>query len=163
MADTLWTIERNGIALPFETVEKDKGKNKGATYPAFVPRTEEDWVNLFGFLGQDWIRASVLAKVRTFCANLAGEFTDENTGLFDEEGFKKGVAELSARGETIKEIVARLVDFQARMEEAADKQDMELFVRCANEYKMLAEAYRKKKRTKEDEADVAAAAAAGVA
>lgn len=119
----LWDIERTvgdkTVSLPYSLHVTTKGKSKGKQFPYFDPDTPEKLQVVREFVGQDWEDQKFIAAWRTFNLNLLNANTDKD-GNFDETGFKKNVAELSARGETLKELYARLAGFEEQMNKMAD-------------------------------------------
>ena len=163
-SDPIYNIERNGVSIPFYPVPrkrdaKDKDGNlvgaKGELYPSVLPKTDEDWNQLFIWLGP-WLRPKLQGILNQYFLNLWTECTNED-GVTDSELFQKQVAEMSARGEKIGDIVNRIVQLRFAITEAIEADDYELVKQLTAEFKMLGDAYARKKKTKQDEEEAKAA------
>jgi len=87
---------------------KKKGKDATDRY-GLVPEDAKDMdskMNVLAWMGLEQQFIAAYAKLRGYAINWTKSATDDKTGEFNEVEFQKYAAEFSARGETIKSLLA---------------------------------------------------------
>lgn len=146
------TIERNGVNLAFGQEKFRRGEKKKAGLTYLAPPAEVTLDTYINFLGQEVAKEVIERQFKLWCQHWTNEAMDEATGTLDLTEFEKFVKTLSARGETIKSLLARrdeLFDQMAELDPTVPE-DAVKFAKFASDAKKVKEALAEK-RSKDDE------------
>ncbi len=162
--------DKEPVLLAFDEVPISRGKDKetgeskrGQTYLAPL---NESLNNIVSTWGEEKIMdVFVRPRMKLLFQNLMNEATDDETGEFDEAEFIKLVGELSARGETIQELLARQFELADEMSQfdVANPEHIPILLRIARQIKATSDGIRQKKRKTKADKEAEASASAAVA
>jgi hypothetical protein len=142
------------VSLEFFGKEIKRGENKGTEYPC--PKVSKDNVEQVAkWIGQDNLVGIFTAFLSKKAQGWASEATEDD-GTFKKETFIELASQLSARGETIKDLLGRRDELLSDLEDIdVDGDDPEAVVaamKIMKEIKGINGAIKSKRRkTKEDE------------
>lgn len=147
-----------GALLSFDELPIKRGESRGTVYYAPLSVSIDDLVKAYG--EENVMDAFIRPRMKLLFQNLVDEATDDD-GIFNEEEFLKLANELSARGESIKELFARQSELAEEMTQYdfSNPEHLPILQRIAKQMKSVRDGIKQKKRkTKEDQEAEAAQA-----
>lgn len=153
-APPVFTLERNGVEMPFQIIKITKGKNKGQEYISF---DTDDKSRLQGWLGDDFWKM-VIPKINNRLLGLNNEARDEKTNQLNLDELKDYLIKFSARGETMVSLQEDLEEKLAEMDDfnPDDPTDAVAIISLMKDIKSIKADMAAKKRERKPKAEVAA-------
>src|ERR1051326_3690402 len=157
-----FAIRAEGAMLPFDEVPIERGESRGQVYLVPTSASLAELTSAFG--EQKVLETFVHPRMKIMFQNFMDEATSDE-GVFSEDDFIKLTNELSARGDTFKELFER----QSALAEEMTQYDFEnsehipILQRIARQMKTISEALKAKKKKKSKEDQEAESAAKNIA